>query len=293
MALTFVTPNGAGQLTQMPRLANQGLSHPMARSEPAHFWNSVSRLGGLVAVLACVPRKSLHSRRESKRQRAVQLAASEDTEGADTSESDLGLDFSKLRSLLEQQDFKAADAETRSLLIKMAGDEAVKRGWVYFAEVKTMPEKDMDTLETLWQQNSNGRFGFVQQRKIWRKVRGQFDKFAEEVSWFTDTWKNRNWPDEFIYNVEAPVGHLPLTNCIRGAQVLEELLNHPAIQNKKAAAIKKSKPSTSESGDEKPGRRSALSMLAQGPTATKSPPRAILAGGQAPRLPVAREAGRF
>ena len=33
-----------------------------------------------------------------------------------------------------------------------------------------------------------------------------------------DTWKNRNWPDEFIYNVEAPVGHLPLTNCIRGAQ---------------------------------------------------------------------------
>lgn len=35
-----------------------------------------------------------------------------------------------------------------------------------------------------------------------------------------DTWKNRNWPDEFIYNVEAPVGHLPLTNCIRGAQVL-------------------------------------------------------------------------
>lgn len=51
-----------------------------------------------------------------------------------------------------------------------------------------MPEKDMDTLETLWQQNSNGRFGFVQQRKIWRKVRGQFDKFAEEVSWFTATW---------------------------------------------------------------------------------------------------------
>ena len=34
-----------------------------------------------MAVLACVPRKTLHSRRESKRQHAVQLAASEDTEG--------------------------------------------------------------------------------------------------------------------------------------------------------------------------------------------------------------------
>jgi len=178
----------------------------------------------------------------------------------------MGLDFSTLRSLLEKQDFKAADAETRSLLIKMAGDEAVKRGWVYFAEVKGMPEKDMDTLESLWQENSNGKFGFVQQRKIWRKHRGQFDKFAEEVSWFTDTWKNRNWPDEFIYSVEAPVGHLPLTNCIRGAQVLEELLSHPAIQTKKATKIKKSKASDSSAsdGDEKPGRRSALSMLAQG-----------------------------
>ena len=138
-------------------------------------------------------------------------------------------------------------------------------GHLCTCQVKTIPEKDMDTLETLWQENSNGKFGFVQQRKIWRQVRGQFDKFAEKVSWFTatwhkwllmmdlcfhdtshcpqapaevstshvffflcilfhwirakDTWKNRNWPDEFIYNVEAPVGHLPLTNCIRGAQV--------------------------------------------------------------------------
>ena len=40
----------------------------------------VSGLGGLVALLACVPRKSLHTR-QSKRQHAVQLAASEEDEG--------------------------------------------------------------------------------------------------------------------------------------------------------------------------------------------------------------------
>ena len=122
--------------------------------------------------------------------------------------------------------------------------------------------QDMNTMEMLWQVHSKARFGFVQQRKIWKKVRGQFDKFAEAVGWFTDTWKNRNWPDEFIYSLEAPVGHLPLTNCIRGAQVLEELLSHPAIENKKAKAVKKSTSSTSEPSEtKKPGKRSALSML--------------------------------
>ncbi|CAE7640080.1 GUN4 [Symbiodinium sp. CCMP2592] len=168
----------------------------------------------------------------------------------------------------------------------------------------------MDAMETLWQHYSEagfgkhlaGRFGFSPQRKIWKKrVRGQFDKFAEEVSWFTDTWKNRNWPDEFIYTLEAParlselraghalgvghgevklprlavaagaedelglgafteVGHLPLTNCIRGAQVLEELLSHPAIENRKAAAVKArpTKKSTDDSDSEIGGAVSSL-----------------------------------
>ena len=64
-----------------------------------------------------------------------------------------------------------------------------------------MPERDMDTLETLWQQNSNGKFGFVQQRKIWRKVRGQFDKFAEAVSWFTATWICIDGQAGFYYQI--------------------------------------------------------------------------------------------
>jgi len=174
----------------------------------------------------------------------------------------LGADFSKLEEVLKEKDFKAADAETRRLLIELGGEAAVKRGWVYFAEVRKIEEQDMDAMETLWQHYSEGRFGFSPQRKIWKRVRGQFDKFAEEVSWFTDTWKNRNWPDEFIYTLEAPVGHLPLTNCIRGAQVLEELLSHPAIENRKAAAVK-ARPAKSTDDDDEPqsGKRSPLSML--------------------------------
>lgn len=221
-------------------------------------------VSGVLAVASAGRRRRTHliARRQSNA--AVSQASSQELEENDDFmlESELGIDYSQLRELLRAKDFKAADAETRSLLIKMSGEEAEKRGWIYWAEVKRIPEKDMSTLEGLWQFYSEGRFGFAQQRKVWKKQRGQFDKFALEVSWFTDTWKNRNWPDEFDYTMEAPVGHLPLTNCIRGAQVLQELLDHPAVASKKAVAVKKTTSPAAESSDEKPQRRSALSMLA-------------------------------
>lgn len=50
-----------------------------------------------------------------------------------------GQDFSKLKSLLADGDFQAADDETRDLLIQLAGPDAVKRKWVYFTEVRPVP----------------------------------------------------------------------------------------------------------------------------------------------------------
>lgn len=46
-----------------------------------------------------------------------------------------GLDYSKLKGVLAEGEFQAADDETRDLLIRLAGPEAVKRKWVYFTEV--------------------------------------------------------------------------------------------------------------------------------------------------------------
>ena len=45
------------------------------------------------------------------------------------------MDYSKLKGLLASGEFQAADDETRNLLIRLAGPEAVKRKWVYFTEV--------------------------------------------------------------------------------------------------------------------------------------------------------------
>ena len=61
----------------------------------------------------------------------------------------LGLDYTTLRDLLKAEDYRKADDETRALLIKQAGADAIKRGWVYFTEIKTIPNKDLQTMDNL------------------------------------------------------------------------------------------------------------------------------------------------
>ena len=38
----------------------------------------------------------------------------------------------------------------------------------------------------------------------------------------------RKWPAEFTYTADAPKGHLPLTNCLRGTQLFKACYQHPA-----------------------------------------------------------------
>lgn len=40
----------------------------------------------------------------------------------------------------------------------------------------------------------------------------------------------RKWPAEFDYSLNAPKGHLPLTNCLRGTQLFKAILEHPAFE---------------------------------------------------------------
>ena len=40
----------------------------------------------------------------------------------------------------------------------------------------------------------------------------------------------RKWPTEFTYSTDAPKGHLPLTNCLRGTQLFKAILEHPAFE---------------------------------------------------------------
>lgn len=70
------------------------------------------------------------------------------------------MDYTALRDALQKEDFRAADDETRALLIKLAGEGAVKRQWVYFTEVKSISSVDLQTIDQLWVASSGGKFGY-------------------------------------------------------------------------------------------------------------------------------------
>lgn len=141
--------------------------------------------------------------------------------------SDSGIDYNPLQQLLVQQDFQAADRLTLENLCELAGGTAPQRKWLYFTEIESLPRTDLQTINTLWVLYSEGKFGFSVQRDIWLSVGKNWDKYWPQVGWK----KGNNWtryPQEFIWNLSAPKGHLPLSNQLRGVQPFFALLSHPA-----------------------------------------------------------------
>ena len=65
---------------------------------------------------------------------------------------------------------------------------------------------------------------------MWQQNRKFWTRFFKAISWVQGPNNNyRKWPGEFMYSLEAPKGHLPLTNCLRGTQLFEAIFQHPAF----------------------------------------------------------------
>ena len=126
-----------------------------------------------------------------------------------------------------KQQFQDADTLTRRLLCELAGEDAVQRKWLYFTEVEQFPTTDLQTINNLWQLHSEGKFGFSVQRKLWLSVGKDFNKLWPKIGWKNDN----NWtqyPNQFTWDLTAPVGHLPLLNQLRGVRVTASLFSHGA-----------------------------------------------------------------
>jgi hypothetical protein len=141
--------------------------------------------------------------------------------------SEAGIDYLPLQQLLVKQDFLSADRLTLEKLCELAGSAAVQRKWLYFSEVENFPIADLQTINTLWLIHSQGKFGFSVQRELWLSVSKNWEKLWSKIGWKT----GNNWtryPNEFIWDLSAPIGHLPLSNQLRGVRVIASLLSHPA-----------------------------------------------------------------
>jgi len=132
------------------------------------------------------------------------------------------------RALLDE-DFEEADRLTSCVLRELAGDQAVKRGYVYFSEVPPMEGLDLTTLDRLWIAYSQGRFGFTVQARLLKALDGRYDRLWPRIGWKLDgTWTR--YPGAFQWSMDAPEGHMPLINQLRGVRLMDSLLSHPGLQ---------------------------------------------------------------
>ncbi|MEM6836576.1 MAG: GUN4 N-terminal ARM-like repeat domain-containing protein [Cyanobacteria bacterium P01_C01_bin.120] len=135
--------------------------------------------------------------------------------------------YGEVQTALIAQDFELADRLTLQKMCELAGPNAVKRKWLYFTEVNIFPDNDLRMLDQLWLIYSEGKFGFSKQREIWLGVGKDWERFWPKIAWKAGKIWTR-YPGEFTWNLQAPVGHLPLTNQLRGVRVMDALMNHPA-----------------------------------------------------------------
>ncbi len=148
-----------------------------------------------------------------------------------TAPSEIGIDYSPLQRYLLKESYEDADRFTSAKLRELAGEMAVKRGYVYFSEVESIPGDDLATLNKLWIVYSRGKFGFTVQAKILDSVGGRYEKLWPRIGWKKDGIWTR-YPKSFNWSIEAPIGHMPLVNQLRGVRLMDSLLNHHALTSK-------------------------------------------------------------
>ena len=141
--------------------------------------------------------------------------------------SEKNIDYRELQKLLLEQKFQEADALTRVKLCELAGNAAISRKWVYFTEVEKFPITDLNTIDTLWQIYSEGKFGYRIQRKMWLGLGKDYIQLWTKLKWKAGN-KWTKYPQEFIWDLSAPMGHLPLSNQLRGVRVIDAMFAHPA-----------------------------------------------------------------
>ena len=145
-----------------------------------------------------------------------------------TTYSNANINYEKLQLMLLEQKFEDADRLTSSYLRKLAGNLAEKRGYVFYSEVKNMSGTDLKTIDRLWNLYSNGKFGFSIQAKILKSVGKKYELLWPKIGWKKEGLWTR-YPNSFCWSLEAPDGHMPLINQLRGVRLMDSILRHPAI----------------------------------------------------------------
>ncbi len=119
--------------------------------------------------------------------------------------SDVGANYNLLRDLLAASKWKEADEETREIMVKVVGREGI--GWLNEESINKLPCTDLRTVDQLWLEYSDSRFGFSVQKRIYEEVERDWEKMGDRVGWRErGKWLSIS---SLTYDINAPLGHLP------------------------------------------------------------------------------------
>ncbi|MEH1784321.1 MAG: serine/threonine-protein kinase [Nostoc sp.] len=124
------------------------------------------------------------------------------------------INYTHLRGLLAKGKWQSADRETWELMSQAL---AKPRGsYIFSSDVEKIPCPHLQTIDHLWVNSSQGRFGFSVQTLIYKNVNGDYGIFCHQVGWYIYSYTSAN--SEFDFSLKAPIGHLPSRIWIGGSQ---------------------------------------------------------------------------
>ena len=126
-------------------------------------------------------------------------------------------DYTQLETYLQNEDWQNADEETDKIILGIAREESE----LDTQSINQLPCQALQTIDALWTENSNGRFGFTPQKQAYIETGNEFDgtsaesmykAFGDRLGWrtkmFGDNW-NVYGDLKFKNNDLVPLGHLP------------------------------------------------------------------------------------
>lgn len=133
-----------------------------------------------------------------------------------------GVDYTRLRELLQARKWKEADQLTHELILGVANRK--DKGWLDTKSIENFSCEDLGIIDQEWVTASDGKFGFSVQKKIWKQVgnpqpNGSIEAWRQ--LWINLGWKKGTITDYggYVYYEDlswedtdfqkAPEGHFP------------------------------------------------------------------------------------
>ncbi len=120
--------------------------------------------------------------------------------------SSKGIDYTQLRDRLKTGNWKKADEETYKLMLKAANIQ--KGGNLTKESIKNFSCKELKTIDNLWKQYSQGKFGFSIQNNIYQSSGKSTISLGSQVGWTIYTGQFKDY-SLLSFDLSAPKGHLP------------------------------------------------------------------------------------